>query len=296
MVGGYCMNHLKKVNWVLWTILFANIFVALIKILFGQIIKSSSMTADGFHSFTDGASNIIGLIGIHLASKPKDEDHPYGHKKFENLAGLFIAIMLLVIGLKMIVEAFQRFINPVPLKITFQSLLMLIITLIINIIIAHYEYQQGKKINSTILISDSIHTKSDIFISLGVLVTLISIKLGLPYFIDSFTSLVVSILILHASYEISQATCGPLLDQAIIDANKIQEVVLSFDEVKDVHDIKSRGTRDEIYIDFHIVIEPTISFIESHELTDSIEKKLKSTFYENMEINIRTEPFPSMEV
>jgi len=100
-------NNYKKVKQVLWVILFANFAVALLKIIIGAMIKSSSMTADGFHSLSDGSSNIVGLIGIGLASKPIDKDHPYGHKKFEVLSGLFIAGMLLFIGLKIIFDSFS---------------------------------------------------------------------------------------------------------------------------------------------------------------------------------------------
>lgn len=289
------MEKAKKIKLVLWLVLLANLFVALIKIVIGYLSKSTSVTADGFHSLTDGSSNIIGLIGIYFAYKPEDKKHPYGHRKIENLTGLFIAVMLIVVALNTIVDAIKRLASPIPLEISNISLFMLVISIIINICIASYEYKQGKELNSTILISDSIHTKTDIFISLGVVATLISIKLGLPIIIDSITSLIVSLLIIVAAYEIFQTTSGPLLDQAIIDANIIKEIVLTFNEIKDVHDIKSRGTKDEIYLDFHVVIEPTISFIESHRLTDSIEKKLKSILCENMTINIRMEPCPLWE-
>jgi divalent metal cation (Fe/Co/Zn/Cd) transporter len=87
-------NNYKKVKQVLWIILFVNFGVALLKIIIGNSIKSASMTADGFHSISDGTSNIVGLIGIGLASKPVDKDHPYGHNKFEVLSGLFIGGML----------------------------------------------------------------------------------------------------------------------------------------------------------------------------------------------------------
>lgn len=288
------MKDFKKVKTVLWIILFANIAVSIIKIVVGQIIKSASMSADGFHSFTDGTSNIVGLIGIHLSCKPRDKEHPYGHKKFENLAGLFISGMLCVISFKIILEAFLRFKAVIAPSISFTSLIMLLFTLIINIFVAIYEYIQGKTLNSTILISDSIHTRSDIYISIGVLFTLICIKLGLPPIIDPIVSLIVSGFILHAAYEIFLTTCGPLLDQAIIDPNEVKNIVLSFDEVKDVHEIRSRGREDDIYIDLHICIDPDTSFLKSHELIDAIEKKLKNKFNENMDIYIRTEPFSNI--
>ena len=173
-------DNYKKVKQVLWIILFANFTVALLKIIIGKSIKSSSMTADGFHSISDGSSNIVGLIGITLASKPIDKDHPYGHNKFEVMSSLFIGAMLVFIAGKVVFDALSRFINVVTPNISIGSLIALIITLGINIFVCNYEYKKGKKLNSYILVSDSLHTKSDIFVSVGVLVTLIRIKLGLP--------------------------------------------------------------------------------------------------------------------
>ncbi|MBQ1787139.1 MAG: cation diffusion facilitator family transporter, partial [Turicibacter sp.] len=95
-------TNYKKVKKVLWIILLANFAVAILKIIVGTTIRSSSMTADGFHSISDGTSNIVGLIGIGLAAKPRDKEHPYGHNKFEVISGLFIGAMLLVLGIKIV--------------------------------------------------------------------------------------------------------------------------------------------------------------------------------------------------
>ena len=123
------------------------------------------MTADGFHSLTDGTSNIIGIIGIGFALKPRDEDHPYGHKKFETLAGLGIAMMLFFVSIDIIKGAFAKFFNPVTPNVTVESIIALVVTLIINIFVSTYENKKGKELNSDILIADSMHTRSDIFVS-----------------------------------------------------------------------------------------------------------------------------------
>ena len=133
-------DNYKEVSKVLWIILFANLFVAFLKISIGIIIKSNSMTADGLHSITDGSSNIVGLIGIYFASKPIDEEHPYGHKKYEMIAGIFISIMLIVVGIKVIVEGIQRLINPVKPNVDLPYILILLLTIFINIFVTTYEY------------------------------------------------------------------------------------------------------------------------------------------------------------
>lgn len=288
-------DNFEKIKKVLWVILFANIFVAILKIIIGSLINSTSMSADGFHSLTDGSSNIVGLIGISLASKPEDAEHPYGHKKFEMLSGLFIAGMLLVIGGKVIMSAIDRLISPVPLRITSDSIIALILTIIVNIFVCKFEFNQGKKLNSYILTSDSLHTRSDVFVSIGVLVTLICVKLGLPPVIDSIASFIVSIFILQSSYEIFKSASGILVDKAIIESERVEGVILSFKEVKDVHKIRSRGINSEIYLDMHIKLEANMSVAQCHSLVRKIEEKVRKEVDSNIQMIVHIEPFYNNE-
>lgn len=284
-------DNFKKVRRVLWFIFIANIVVAIIKIGIGIIMKSTSMSADGFHSLTDGSSNIVGLIGIYFASKPVDKDHPYGHRKYEMMAGLFISGMLFFLGGKIVIQGILRFIEPVEPNITLNNILLIILTIGINICVSLYEHEKGKELDSQILISDSLHTKSDVFISSGVLITLICIKLGLPNFIDSLTSLVVSGFIFHAAYKIYKDNSGVLLDTAVIDNNDVINIVMSFESVKDIHKIRSRGSKNDIYIDMHIMTEPNLSVEQSHKLIHQVEDKMRIDINENIQVFAHLEPF-----
>lgn len=287
------MNNINfdKVKKILWIILFANLFVAALKIIIGYVIKSTSLTADGFHSLTDGSSNIVGLVGIQFASKPVDAEHPYGHSKFETLAGLFIAVMLFVLGLKIISSSIANLLHPIAPKVSITSIAALIITLAINIFVASYEYRQGKKLNSILLISDSLHTKSDIFISLGVLLTLVCIKFGVPPIIDPIASLVVSIFVIHGAYEIFTETSGVLVDQAVVTPEEVTGIIMSFPQVKNVHKIRSRGCNHSIYIDLHLLVEPLMSIESSHSLMHEIEEKLCLGLQKSVQAYIHLEPF-----
>ncbi|WP_186429473.1 cation diffusion facilitator family transporter [Clostridium sp. BSD9I1] len=284
-------SNIKRVRNVLLIILFANIFVALIKIMIGSAAKSTGLTADGFHSLSDGASNIVGLIGIWFASKPVDEDHPYGHKKFETLAGLFIGGMLTIVGVKIFIKAFEKFNNPVAPNVSLESIIALCITLLINVLVSKIEYKEGKKLRSQILISDSLHTKSDIYVSIGVIITLISIKIGLSPIIDPIASLFVGGFIFHAAYEIFSDTSGVLVDKAVIDAEKIKNIALEFEEVKDAHNVRSRGTEDEMYIDFHIMVDAYMSVEDSHTLAINIENRVKEELGEKSQVILHLEPY-----
>ncbi|HGS9186171.1 TPA: cation diffusion facilitator family transporter [Clostridioides difficile] len=287
------MDNYKKVKQVLWIILFANFAVALLKIIIGNQIKSYSMTADGFHSLSDGASNIVGLIGIFFASKPKDKNHPYGHKKFEIITSLFISGMLFVIAAKIILSAVLRIANPVVPAITIESLIALIITLFINIFVCMYEYRIGTKLNSYVLISDSLHTRSDIFVSLGVLVTLVGVKLGFPVIIESIVPIIISTFIIYSAYGIFRPSIGILVDRVAVDEDYIKEIVFEFNEVRDVHNIRSRGSKSSIYIDMHVMVDPFISVEQSHDLTHKIEKQIQEEINENAQVIVHIEPFYS---
>lgn len=285
----------KKVKFVLWIILFANLGVAIIKIVVGYLINSASLSTDGVHSLSDGLSNVVGLIGITIASMPVDKEHPYGHKKCEIIASLFIGGMLLFLGLKTLFAGFSRFINPSELNITLISLISLILTVCINIFVTIYERKKGEEYKSFILISDSIHTKSDIFISVGVLLSLIGIKLGLPQIIDPIISIVISLFILKASYEIFKESIGILLDRAAVGEEKITEILNSFDEIKNIHKIRSRGSANDIYVDMHIMIDANTTTEEAHSLSHNIEKEIKNKINPNCQVIIHVEPYYKKE-
>ncbi|MDU4962566.1 MAG: cation diffusion facilitator family transporter [Sporomusaceae bacterium] len=284
-----------QVKKVLWLILAANCLVALTKIGIGVSIQSSSMTADGYHSLTDGISNVVGLIGIALAAKPVDSDHPYGHKKFEFLTGLFIGGMLLVITVNILVEAVAKILNPVTPQFGAESLMALLATLIVNILVSSYENKQGHKLNSYILIADSLHTRSDIYVTLGVLLTLVGIKLGAPPLIDPLASIIVAGFIAHAAVDIIKSTSAVLVDQAAIDLPLIESITMSFPQVRDVHDIRSRGSESALFIDMHILIDPEMSIAAAHDLVHQIEEKLKEEINPSLQALIHAEPDNEIE-
>lgn len=283
-------NTYKQTRFVLWLILILNFLVAVLKIIIGTAINSASITADGFHSLSDGSSNIVGLIGIHFANKPIDDDHPYGHQKFETLASLLISFMLFVLAINIILDGFSRIFYPIMPEITVQSIIVLVITLLINIFVCIYEYKMGKKINSNILINDSKHTKSDIFITIGVLITIVGIKFGLPIIIDTLVSFVVSGFIIFAAYEIFKSAYGILVDEVGLDTEKIENVCGKFEQIKNIHKIRSRKCEDIIYIDLHIVTDPNMSVEESHNIVHTIEDKLQSELSNKIEVIAHLEP------
>ena len=284
----------KKIRNVLIIILALNWLVAGAKIIYGLITKSSAMSADGFHSFSDGASNIIGLIGITIAYRPKDKNHPYGHKKYETFASILIAILLFIIAFNLIRNGIIRFFNPEIPDVTYISFIVMLTTIAINIGVYIYEKAQSKLFASDILAADSYHTRSDILISVSVLATLVAIKAGFPM-MDTFVSIFIAILIIYSAIRILKESSDVLCDKAVISQDKIKNIVESVPEVKGCHNIRTRGRLDDIHVDLHVLVDPTLPIGKAHALNHKIQKIIKAKLPNITDIAIHIEPLNSVE-
>jgi cation diffusion facilitator family transporter len=283
-----------KIRSVLLSVLFLNWAVAAAKLLYGGVIRSTSMTADGFHSFSDGASNIIGLFGIWIASRPVDRSHPYGHKKFETLTSLVISGVLSLVCLNVVREGILRFLHPVVPKIDTKSFLVMGVTLMVNIAVMLYESHKGKALRSDILISDSLHTRSDILTSSSVIITFVGIKLGYPI-LDPIASLIIALFIAYAATEILRESSKVLSDAVAIREEEIERVVLSIKGVRKCHQIRSRGRADDIHIDLHVLVDPDMHIHRAHHLSYAIENKIKRHFRGVTDVMVHMEPLEEGE-
>lgn len=283
-------QHYRLVQRVLWIVLALNWFVAAAKIVYGLISHSSSMTADGFHSLTDGISNLIGLVGIYFSSQPRDEDHPYGHKKFETLFALGIAAMLLLVAFNLARGGIYRIINPVIPTVDPASFIVMIVTLAVNALVMTYEFRRGVTLRSDILVADSMHTRADIFTSLSVIVALVAVKLGFPI-LDPIITLVISGFITWSAWEIIHQESGILCDAvAIADPSKIVEVVLRIDGVRGCHKLRSRGRLDDVHIDLHVQVDGDMTLNESHNLSHRVQADIIAAFPEVSDVLVHLEP------
>lgn len=285
------MKNYRKIARVLGIILIANILVATIKTIIAIISGSNSLLADGYHALADSSSNIIGLIAVYYASRPADETHPYGHHKFETLASLLIGITLVLISGGIIVKAGLWFWEPQTPQIGTINLIILVITLIVNIIIAYFEFKQGKELKSEVLIADSLHTRSDILISGGVLLSLLLIKFGAPRILDPIISFLISILIFISALKIFKESIPILVDKSMVSEETIIKIIKeTVSEVVDVHKIRSRSRGDKTYIDLHLLVSPEKTVREAHELNHQLEKVIARELKRNIEFIAHIEP------
>lgn len=285
------VKQTQQASKVLWIVMGLNALVAALKILIGTLASSASIVADGFHSLSDASGNIVGLIGLSVAGKPEDEGHPYGHKKFETLSSMMIGFLLLIVGAKAAYSGIISLISPKEPNIDWMSFAVMIGTLIINFFVVKYESAQGKRLGSDVLLSDSEHTKSDVFITSGVILGMILMQLGFPPQIDGLVTLVVSGFIFHASYEILRASSNILADAAVLDPEQIRAVVMACEGVETCHRIRSRGRQDDLYIDLHVHVDPNMTVQSAHALEHHIGSQLKATFGESLCVIVHIEPY-----
>ena len=283
-------NHHSRIRWVLIIVLVLNWAVAAAKMIYGMLTRCESMTADGFHSFSDGASNIVGLIGIAIAARPRDSDHPYGHKKYETFYSLGIAFLLFLVSFNLFKEAIGHIIHPVVPQVDARSFAVMIITLAVNIWVMRYEFRRGKALQSDILVADSMHTRADILTSFAVILALFGIRAGYPM-VDPIATFIISLFITYAGITIVQEASRVLCDSAVIvDTSKISDIVFSVTGVKSCHKIRTRGRPDDICIDLHVQVDSSLHVDKAHDISYAIEQAIKKSISGVTDVLVHIEP------
>lgn len=273
----------------LWVTLALNWSTALLKILFGLATRCMVITADGLHSFSDGASNIIGLVGISISGHPADRDHPYGHQKYETLASVAIALMLFLVSFGIARQAVGAFIHPRTPQVNAASFVVMGLTFLVNVFVVWYERRRGKVLSSELLLSDSWHTLSDIFVTISVVVALVGIHLDVPR-VDSIFSLVIAGVIFVIALGILKRGSDVLCDKAVLGAEEIERIVRGVKGVLDCHEIRTRGKSDSIYVDLHVLVDPQMSVLESHRLANIIEYDIRKAIPGVRDVVVHIEP------
>ena len=281
----------RKIRQVLWIILALNLSVASAKIAWGFLSGSVAMQADGFHSLFDGASNVIGLIGIYLAARPADTTHPYGYAKYETYAsaaiGAILALVAYEVGRNAIRELASLSDAPVVSLVSFA---VMIGTLIINIGVTKYEQVVGRRLGSEILLADASHTSSDVLVSLGVILGLVAIKLGYPI-ADPIVAFAVSIAIAKAAWTVLTKASETLSDKARIPQAEVCAIARSIPGVLGCHNVRTRGPEAEVYVDLHIQVDPAMSVDAGHALAEQVERAICERLDVVVDVIAHLEPF-----
>lgn len=271
--------------------LVGNISSAIIKMVFGLLANSIAMFADAVHSIFDSVSSVIGIYGSKISAKPPDIEHPYGHSKFEQVATLGIVVMLFVACFNMMHEAIERAIANVIPSITFYSFASIIASLSISLLISIYERRVGRSTSSMILLADSSHSLTDVLASLVVIAGFFGINMGFLY-ADSFAATLVCLFIAYVGFSLFKGAASTLVDRGItLDTlMKVKATVDGLSEEVECHNVRGRVVGAKIYIDMHVTVKGDLSVVQSHRITEVIEKKLKQVIRGTEEVIVHVEP------
>ncbi|PJF29313.1 MAG: cation transporter [Phototrophicales bacterium] len=279
-----------QVRRVLIITLFLNFGVALGKIVVGLISGVLAITADGFHSLTDGSSNVLALVAHRIASRPPDDDHPYGHGRYETLAAMLIGIFLLLVAWEIITGAMERLSNPTELSVTPLTFAVMLITLCINWGVSRYERQAGYRLRSELLLADSKHTRADVWVTSSVIISMMLIGLTGWSWIDAVTAIIVVVLIGRAGLSILKQNGRILVDTAPYTPEQLMEIVSDIPQVVDVVRVRSRGTTDQPNIDIDITLPADMTIADSAKVISDIRQRLCDTLGDVQEVEVHFMP------
>jgi len=266
-----------------------NFLVMTAKLVIGYLTGSLSIVADGYDSLFDGAGNIIGLVGLYIAARPADRDHPYGHRKFETLAAVTISILLFVTCIEITRNALDRLRNPIVPEINVWSFAALAFSIAVHLYVTIYEHRKGKALKSEILVADALHTRADIYVSVGVMAGLIVIRQGYPI-IDVVLALVIVVLIAKIGLDIIRESAKVLADAAILDSAQVAHLALQVPGVQGCHHVRSRGQEDDIHLDLHIQVAPDLPINQAHHIAHAVQQHLSEQLEGVRDIIIHVEP------
>ncbi len=276
------MDRHAAVSRVLYRVLLLNLIVAVAKIALGYVSGAISVLSDGFHSLTDTVSNIVGLIGVKISSRPPDVDHPYGHRKFETMASVGILVFLLIVLVQVLWSAAERLQSGGAPTVTALSFAVMASTFLINVGVVLYERREAVRLSSEVLVSDAYHTQSDLLTSATVIAALLAVRAGYPL-LDPIAAIVVAVFIGHACWGILKETSRILADQIVIDPEDIQAVVRSVPEVLGCHQIRSRGSTDHVFVDLHVWMDPGMRLDEAHRVSHVVKDRIMAKYPHHLE-------------
>ena len=250
----------------------ANIILAVGKIVVGTIANSAAVLAEGIHSFMDVFSSAISYIGIKISKKPSDKEHPYGHYKFEVFSGLLITLILLGTGAWIIYEAYQKFLDPSSIKIPVLAFGVMIFSAIVNEIMARLKIHFGKKENSISLLSDGVHSRIDVYVSLAIFIGLFLTKYWI--YADSLLALLIGIYIIKESFSLGREAVDSLLD--VSAGEEIEEKIKSIVEEKkiEISSLKTQKKGSAVTANLEIKLSSDLSVEEATKISNNLRGKL----------------------
>ena len=280
----------RQVNRVLITVLVLNLCIAAVKFGYGSYAGLGSIRADGIHSLFDSIADLVALIGAVVSSRPADSNHPYGHGKFETYASVFIGVVLLFAAWSIGRDAVNALMTGEgQTTVSAASFAVMLITLGINLTVTTWERRTARRLSSDVLEADAKHTSTDVLVTLGVLASLVLVRLGFEQ-ADPVMSLIVAVVIVVTAFTIFMQANSTLSDSVRIPPEQIRAVVCRQEGVRGCHEVRTRGSKSAVYVDLHMLVDSSMHIDAAHALADRVEQQLKQEFPQIADVVVHIEP------
>lgn len=257
--------------------IFFNVFLFVMKFGIGWIVHSVSIQADGLNNLTDAASNILSILSFHIASKPADKEHPFGHQRSEILASFIMALLIAYLGIEMVKESVNGILHPAEIDFRWVTIFVLVLSIVVKLYMYSYNSRLSKKYQSTLLKAVAIDAITDVIGTLGVLIsTFLSPLLG--FNLDGYMGILLSLVILKSAYSLLKETSSSLIGNAP-DKDLVEELenqVMNHEYILGVHDIVIHDYGPgRLFATCHVEVDSEEDILKIHDVIDEIEREIK---------------------
>jgi cation diffusion facilitator family transporter len=277
----------------------SNSFLLAGKLVIGFAISSVSVISEGIHSGVDLLAAIIALFSVKTASRPADDDHPFGHGKVENLSGTIEAFLIFVAATWIIFESVDKLLHPAPMDHVGWGVAIMLVSSVINIVVSRRLFHVGRKTNSAALLADAWHLRTDVYTSAGVMAGLIIIAAGewfMPHlnwhWVDPVAAIAVALLIFRAAYHLTIESGRDLLDARLSDEEEqlIRDHLAQFSPtIRGIHRLRTRKSGPHRFVEFHMRVDGNMTVNRTHDISHQIAQAIEE-HYPGTTVNIHIEP------
>ena len=275
-----------------------NLALVVCKFVAGFLGRSTAVVADAVHSLSDLLTDIVVMVFVRISGKPADEDHDYGHGKYETLATAIIGIALFAVGVGILVESIEKVVAVVNGDVLPRPSTIAVVVTVVSVIwkemLYWYTIAMGRKYNSQAVIANAWHHRSDAFSSIGVLIGIVgAMVLGDKWSVlDPIAAAVVSVFIVKVAIDLVKPCVDELLERSLPSEveQQIEQIILSVEGVTSPHHLRTRRIGNNYAIEVHIRMDGNLTLHEAHRITSAVERRLKEQFGEGTHVGIHTEP------
>jgi cation diffusion facilitator family transporter len=284
----------RVANKVSFVTIIGNILLSVMKLIVGFIAHSNAMISDAIHSASDVFSTFVVIIGIKLASKKADKEHPYGHERLECVAAIVLSMVLFITGFGIGTAALKNITSGDYNNIVVPGILALvaaIVSIVSKEAMYWYTRYNAKRIDSSALMADAWHHRSDAFSSIGALIGIAGARLGFPI-MDSIASMIIFVFIIKAAYDIFKDAIDKMVDHACDDdtVNQIRECVMKHEDVLGIDMLQTRIFGNKIYVDLEIATDGSYTLSKAHTIAESVHDDIEKSFPKVKHIMVHVNP------